>query len=134
MDVQKSLVFYNDTVSRQRWLMTAVCSSITPNTHLLPRHRKWKTIPPPLNLGSIEEEKEEYDSGYLDLGAETPSTSDSMPSYAGTPYLLARRRSFHRASSPAANKPNRLSKYAVDRDCGIWYVCAVLFVFPDFKY
>lgn len=74
--------------------------------------------------GSIEEEEgqSEYDCGYLDLGAETPSTSASN-FQGGTPYL-PRQRSFRRRSSPA-NKPNRLGKYAVDRDCGICFEYAV---------
>ena len=108
--------FYNESIFRR---LLNICSSVTPNTHSMPRYRKWKTIPPPLNLGSIEEEEgqSEYDCGYLDLGAETPNTSTSH-FQGGTPHL-PRQRSFRRASSPA-NKPNRLGKRAVDRDCGIW--------------
>lgn len=132
MDGRKS-VLHNESVS-PRSLITDISSSVAPNPHILPRHRKWKSIfspplPPPLNLGSIEEERElsEYDCGYLDLGAETPNTSNFMQNPA--PFQIpARRRSFRRASSPAAT--NRLSKYAVDRDCGIWYAKCIIFVFP----
>ena len=104
-------------------------SYVTPNTNVLPRHRKWKYNfhpPPPLDLESIEEEEglSEYDCGYLDLGAETPNTSNFMQS--PLPFHIpARKRSFRRASPVSAN---RLSKYAVDRDCGIWYAkcCYIL--------
>ena len=118
-------VFHNESVSPLS-LMTDI-SSVTPNVHVLPRHRKWKFNlhpPPPLNLDSIDEERE-YDCGYLDLGAETPSTSNLMqnpPPF----HVPARRRSFRR-SSPVST--NRLSKYAVDRDCGIWYVKCAIFRF-----
>ena len=125
MDARKS-VFHNESVSPLS-LMTDI-SSVIPNTHVLPRHRKWKYNfypPPPLNLESIEEERglSEYDCGYLDLGAETPNSSNSMqlsPPF----HLPVRRRSFRRASPASAN---RLSKYAVDRDCGIWYAKCALF-------
>ena len=130
MDGRKS-VFHNDSVS-PRSLMTDISSSVTSTPHVLPRHRKRKFIfspPPPLNLESIEEERglSEYDCGYLDLGAETPSTSNFMqnpPPF----HIPARRRSFRRAASPAAT--NRFSKYAVDRDCGIWYAECAIFDFP----
>jgi hypothetical protein len=117
MDNRQSLLSHNVSVS-PRSLMVDIYSSVTPHTHSSPRHRKWKIIPPPLNLGSIEEQD---DGDYLDLGAETPSTSNYnfMQSHIHIP---VRRRSFHRASSPASNKPNRFSQHAVDRDCGIWYV------------
>ena len=116
-----------------RSLMTDI-SSVTPNPHMLPRHRKWKYVfspPPPLNLESIEEERglSEYDCGYLDLGAETPNTSNFMQIPAPF-HMPARRRSFRRTSSPAAT--NRLSKYAVDRDCGIWYAKCTIY-FSDFN-
>ena len=128
MDGRKS-VLHNESVS-PRSLMTDVSSPVTANTHVLPRRRKSKpNFPlPPLNLQCIEEERgsSEYDCGYLDLGAETPSTSNFMQN--PPPFqLLARRRSFRRAS-PAS--PNRLNKYAVDRDCGIWYAKCALLVFP----
>ena len=128
MDGRKS-VFHNESVSPLS-LMTDI-SSVIPNTHVLPRHRKWKYNfypPPPLNLESIEEERglSEYDCGYLDLGAETPKSTISMQS--SPPFHLPiRRRSFRRASPVSTN---RLSKYAVDRDCGIWYAECAIFDFP----
>ena len=127
MDGRKS-VFHNESVSPLS-LMTDI-SSVIPNTHVLPRHRKWKYNfypPPPLNLESIEEERglSEYDCGYLDLGAETPKSTISMQS--SPPFHLpTRRRSFRRASPVSTN---RLSKYAVDRDCGIWYAQCAIFRF-----
>ena len=134
MDGRKS-IFHNESVS-PRSLMTDICSSVAPNTHyVLPRHRKWKSnfppLPPPLNLESIEEERglSEYDCGYLDLGAETPSTSNFMQNPAPF-HLPVRRRSFRRASPVSTN---RLSKYAVDRDCGIWYAKCAITYFSDFN-
>jgi hypothetical protein len=125
MDGRK-FVFYNESVS-PRSLMTDIPSSVTPT---MPRHRKWKPKfppPPPLNLESIEEERglSEYDCGYLDLGAETPSTSNSRQ-FPASFHIPARRRSFRRASPVSMN---RLSKYDVDRDCGIWYAKCSIFVF-----
>jgi hypothetical protein len=92
--------------------------------------RKRVTIPPPLNLGSIEEERgaSEYDCGILDLGAESPSASTpnfvennayvAQWAQAGiaVPRVPARRPSW-RASS---GKERSLKKESVDRDCGIW--------------
>ena len=129
MDGRKS-IFHNESVSPLS-LMTHI-SSVTPNTHILPRRRKWKFNihpPPPLNLESIEEERglSEYDCGYLDLGAETPNTSHSHFMQNLVPFHIpARRRTFRRASPVSMN---RLSKYAVDRDCGIWYAECAIFWF-----
>jgi len=73
---------------------------------------------------SIEEERllSEYDCGYFDLGAETPNSSNFMQNPA--PFHLPTRRHFFRRASPVS--ANRLSKYAVDRDCGICFEYAVL--------
>jgi len=128
MDVRNS-VFYNQSMS-PRSLTMDISSSVTPTPHVLPRHRKWKSkfapIPPPLNLEIIEEEGlSEYDCGYLDLGAETPNSSNFTQNPAPF-HLPTRRHSFRRASPVSAN---RLSKYSVDRDCGIWYAESI-FIFP----
>lgn len=133
---RKSLVSLNNPISR-RSSMTLISSSAICN--LSPRDRKRKCLVPPLNLAIIEEERalSEYDCGYMDLGAETPSTYHCFtPNYSlvqpGTgagltvPHILSRRNSFHLPSSPAAN---RLRKYS-DRDCGIWYAGCVISVFP----
>ena len=134
MDGRKSVI-HNESMS-PRSLITDMSSPVTTNTHVLPRHRKRKpniAIPPPLNLESIEEERglSDYDCGYLDLGAETPSTPIFMQNQA--PLHIPRRRSFRRASPVPTN---RLNKYAdaVDRDCGIWYAtCAMCYAIFRFE-
>ena len=87
--------------------------------------RKWK-LPASLNLASIEEERG-YDCGYLDLGTETPVSASSSSNFLETSGLVEnwalRRPSSHLATSPITN---RFKRYTVDRDCGIWYVFAIL--------
>lgn len=127
MDVPNS-DFHNQSMSPRSLTMDISSVTLTPH-ELPPRHPKWKSkfaSIHPLNLEIIEEERlSEYDCGYLDLGAETPNSSNYMqnpPPF----HMPTRRRSFRRASPVSAN---RLSKYAVDRDCGIWYA-ECIFVFP----
>ncbi|KAF8811012.1 hypothetical protein BYT27DRAFT_7090613 [Phlegmacium glaucopus] len=101
-------------------------SSVVRNT----RQRKWKFIPPPLNLVSIEEERvlSEYDCGYLDLGAETPASVSTFNLLESSGlvenHIRARRPSL--SSSPIAKNPNRFNKYAAGRDCGICFEYAVV--------
>jgi len=71
---------------------------------------------------SSSEEDRGLSEYYLDLGAETPNTTNfvqNLPPF----HIPARRRSFRRASPVSTN---RLSKYAVDRDCGICFEYAVV--------
>ena len=116
-------------------------SMIWNNAQPTPRHRKWKLIPPPLNLESIEEEEglSEYDCGYLDLGTgtETPTPSSSnflqipahVDNWAAADLAEARRRPSRRSLSPTINNSRRGNRYSVDRDCGIWYVGIFVFLF-----
>lgn len=101
-----------------------------PNRNLVPNTTatRKRTIPPPIYLGSIEEESSasEY---YLDLGAESPSAS--------TPNLLENKAYVEQWAAAGLAVPrvprrppswrslststsSRLKKDAVDRDCGIW--------------
>ncbi|KAF8965892.1 hypothetical protein BDZ97DRAFT_1917903 [Flammula alnicola] len=128
-----STLTFIDT-SSPRWNMAPKPTwNLTP-----PRKRK---IPPPLDLGSIEEEEgsSEYDCGYLDLGAETPSASSPnlvenaafVEQWAAAgiavPRVPARRPSWRASSSGKdRGRSTGLKKDAVDRDCGICFEYAVV--------
>ena len=87
-----------------------------------------RTFPPPIYLGSIDEESSasEY---YLDLGAESPSASTPnllenkafveqwAAAGVAVPRALPRRPSWRSLSSSTSTRPK---KDTVDRDCGIW--------------